>query len=333
MIRLAMLSCGHVHTKGYCDRIAERDDCSLAVVWDDMAERGRQFASDYDAEYSADLAGTVGRDDLDGFVICAENTRHLPLLQAAVPAGKPIFCEKPFATTVADAQAAMALIREHDAPVFMGYVQPFTAALQSAAKQIADGALGTVTHVRFRNAHHAAYGRWFDSPANAWFTDPDLAGGGAFMDMGTHAVHAVRTLFGPVDQVFATIRNMSGEYPNVDDHGLALLRFASGVLGTVEASWIQTGGPGGLEVTGSKATLFRHPTLGYATAEPREEPVKLPDAPEKPSRVERLIAAVRGELSAQELAEDLQAAADAVAIMEACYQSSGSGGWVSVPVV
>jgi hypothetical protein len=41
---------------------------------------------------------------------------------------------------------------------------------------------------------HAAYGRWFDSPDLAWFTDPTLAGGGAFMDMGTHAVHCLRSL-------------------------------------------------------------------------------------------------------------------------------------------
>jgi predicted dehydrogenase len=34
--------------------------------------------------------------------ICAENTRHVPLLKAAIPAGKPIFCEKPFTATAAE---------------------------------------------------------------------------------------------------------------------------------------------------------------------------------------------------------------------------------------
>jgi predicted dehydrogenase len=333
MIRVAMLSCGHVHTKGYCKQIAERDDCGLAVVWDDMPDRGRQFASEFDADFSGDLDGTVAREDIDSFIICAENTRHLPLLEAAVPAGKPVFCEKPFTTSVADAQTAMALVRESGANVFMGYFQPFGAALQGAAKLIAAGGLGTVTHVRYRNAHHAAYGRWFDSPENAWFTDPELAGGGAFMDMGAHAIHAVRTMFGPVAETFATIGNFSGEYPDVDDHGLALFRFESGVLGTVEAAWVQTGGPRGLEVVGSKATLFQHPALGYVYSEPGEDPVAVPEAPAKPTRVDRLVAAVRGELSADELAEDLKAAADAVAITEACYQSSKRGEWVSVPQI
>jgi predicted dehydrogenase len=333
MIRLALLSCAHVHTKGYCKAIAERDDASLAVVWDDVPERGRKYASEFGAEFCDDLEASVARDDVDGVIICAENTRHLPLLEAAVPAGKPVFCEKPLTTTVAGARKALALIRRHDTAVFLGYFQPFSPELQAAARLLDDGALGTVTHARYRNAHHAAYGRWFDSPDNAWFTDPELAGGGAFMDMGTHAVHAMRSLLGPAEQVWATIRNVSGEYPDVDDHGIAMVRFAGGVLGTIEAGWVQTGGPRGLEITGSRATLYNDPQRGHVVAEPGQDPVAMEPAPAKPTRVDRLVAVIRGELPASELAEDLAAAADAVAIVEACYESSRTGSWADVPSV
>ena len=333
MINLAMLSCGHVHTKGYCEAIAQRDDCRLAVVWDDMPERGAKFAETYGAEFSKDLPDTVARTDIAGFIICAENTRHLPLLEAAVPAGKPIFCEKPFTTTVADAQQAMAAIRKHNTSVFMGYFQPFSAELRGIIRLLEDGSLGTVTHAKYRNAHHAAYGRWFDSPDNRWFTDPALAGGGAFMDMGTHAVHAIRTLLGPVDRVWAQISNVSGEYPDVDDYGIAHLDFASGAAGVVEASWVQTGGITGLEITGSKATVYRLPDRSYVWAEPKQTPKPVEPAEPKPTQVARLVAAINGELTEDELAHDLAAAADAVAIMEACYQSSQSGSWVDVPKV
>ena len=66
-----------------------------------------EFCPQYGADYSGDIEAVIGREDVDGFIICAENTRHLPLLQAAIPAGKPIFCEKPFTTTVAEAGAAL----------------------------------------------------------------------------------------------------------------------------------------------------------------------------------------------------------------------------------
>jgi len=333
MIRIALLSAAHTHTKGFLKTISERDDCCLTALWDDMPDRGKRYAAETGAEYSEDLSAVVARDDVDGFLICAENTRHLPLLRAAIPVGKPVFCEKPFTAAASEASEALALIREHKTIVHMGYFQPFSAAMQGVIQHVASGALGNITHARYRNAHNAAYGHWFDSPDLLWFADPALAGGGAFMDMGTHAVHLLRTILGPVEKVCATISNVSGIYADVDDNGVALLRFASGTVATVEASWVQTGGLSGLEITGSDATLFQHPQHGVVTAAPREDPVPVPEGEARPTRVDRLVAAIRGQLSSEELEQDLSCAADAVAIMEACYQSSEAGAWVEVPAL
>ena len=333
MINIAMLSCGHVHTRGYCDAIAKRNDTRLVAVWDDMPDRGQQFAKDFKAKFNDDLAATVALEEVNAFIICAANTQHLPLLEAAIPVRKPIFCEKPFTTTAADAKAAMKLIRKFGTKVFMGYGQPFTSGQRGIMRLLAAGRLGKVTHARLRNSHHAAYGRWFDSPANAWFTNPKLAGGGAFMDMGTHAVHALRTLLGPVKRVWAKIANVSKIYPKVDDCGIAILEFACGALGTVEASWVQTGGIGGLEITGSEGTVFELPGHGYQLAAPGRQTVPVEAHDPKPAGVARLVAVVNGDLTDQELADDLACAADAVAIMEACYQASKKGQWVKVAKV
>lgn len=331
MINLALLSAAHIHTKGYLKDAAGRDDCKVVAIWDDVPDRGRRYAAEFGAEYTDDLAATIGRADIQGFIICAENTRHLPLLKAAVPSGKAVFCEKPFTTTVADAAAAMALIRKHKTPVHMGYFQPFRPIIRGVAKLLAEGAIGKVTHARFRNAHHAAYGKWFHSPDLAWFHDPALAGGGAMMDMGTHAVHALRSLLGPVSRVMGRIGNASGVYPAVDDCGIALLEFASGVLGTVEASWVQTGGIGGLEITGSTGTIYNDPKIGdLAVGRPKTEPVPVAPGDQKPTQLARLVATIKGEVTPTELADDLAAAADAVAIMEAIYASSKSGKWETV---
>ena len=330
MSNIALLSAAHIHTRGFLEEVSRRDDCRLVALWDDMPDRGRRYAAEHGGEFCDTLAAAIGREDIDGFIICAENTRHLPLLEAAIPTGKPVFCEKPFTTSAADARRALELVRKHGTIVHMGYFQPFTDVMQGVQQAIADGALGNITHARFRNAHHAAYGRWFDSEDLAWFHDSDLSGGGAFMDMGAHAVHLMRTFLGPVESVCATIGNAAGIYADVDDYGTALFRFESGALGVVEASWVQTGGGGGLEVTGSEGTLFDHPELGYAIAAPGEDPVPVAKGEEKPTRVERLLRSIRGEMAADELAADLACAADAVAIVEACYASSEQKAWVDV---
>ena len=331
MANLALLSAAHVHTKGFLKNIADHDDRNLLVIYDDVADRGQRFASENGAEYSADLSAVLSRDDVDGFIICSENTRHRELLQQAIPAGKPIFCEKPFTTSTDEAFAALELIRTHGTIVHMGYFQPFSAAMQGVIAHVASGALGNITHAHYRNAHHAAYGRWFDSADLNWFTKSDLAGGGAFMDMGTHAVHRLGSALGRVDQVMATIGNAAGIYADVDDHGTAWLRYANGALGTVEASWVQTGGQGGgFEITGSEGTLYEDADKGYLVAAPGKDPQPVAEGSERPTQVDRLVAAIKGDLSRQELDADLECAVDAVAVMEACYESNRTGGWVDV---
>jgi predicted dehydrogenase len=331
MINIAMLSCAHIHTRGYASDIAKRENCGLAAIWDDVPDRGRRYAGEFKSEFLPDLEAVLARQDIDGFVICAENTRHLPLLKAAIPVRKPIFCEKPFTTASADAAEAMRLIRKHGTVVHMGYGMPFGTKMQGLKRLLVEGALGTLTHARVRSAHNAAYGRWFDSPDLAWFTDPALSGGGAFMDLGTHAVHAVRSLLGPVVKVFATIANKSGAYPNVDDYGLAVLQFLTGVTCTVEASWVQNGGIGGMEICGGKGSAYNDPKLGLIYSVPNQDPQPVPDAPARPTGVARLVAAIEGQLTRDEVDADLICSADAVAIMEACYESSRTGQWAGVP--
>ncbi len=333
MPNIAILSTAHIHTKGFLEHLSKKENCRLAGIWDDAPDRGGRYAAQYGAPFEPELRRLIRRKDVDGFIICAENTRHLPILKAAIPARKPIFCEKPFVTTVAEARTAMRMIRKYGTIVHMGYWMPFGKEMQGVAKLLAEGGLGNVTHLQVRNAHNAAYGRWFDSPDLQWFTDPGLSGGGAFMDMGTHATHLARTLMGPVRRVCATIGNVSGAYPRVDDLGVAIFEFTSGVKGVVEASWVQNGGAGWIEISGSKTTLFDKPGAGLVTAVPKAEPQPVPSGEAKPYGPDRLVAAIDGTLSRAELDADLAAAVDTVAIMEACYKSAKLGKWVDVPAV
>jgi len=326
-MNIAFVSTAHVHTKGYIDRILSATDGSeVGAIWDDVPERGRRYAEQAGAPFVADLHALLADPKMDGFVICSENTRHLALLKQVLPVGKPVLCEKPVVTTLADLAALRALHAHYPAPLFCGYFHPFGGQIQAIAQLVREGALGKITRVRYRNAHHAAYGRWFDSPDFQWFFEPTLSGGGAFMDMGTHALHLLRTFFGPVQEVWAEIGNHSGIYPTVDDYGIAHLRFASGVLGTVEASWTQTGGINGLEVVGSEKTIWNTKD-GYVISGSNESITPITGIP---TRIDRLVAVINGEIEAEALQADLEATFDTVAIMAAAYASAQKGCWVPV---
>ena len=135
MVNIAFLSTAHTHTKGFLSAVSKHENANLVAIWDDMESRGQGFSNEFGGEYSSDLNAVISRDDVDGFIVCVENTRHLPLLEAAIPTGKPIFCEKPFTTTTADAVKAVSLIRKHNTIVHMGYFQPFSAPMQGVSNR------------------------------------------------------------------------------------------------------------------------------------------------------------------------------------------------------
>lgn len=329
-INLTFLSTAHIHTRSFLDNISEaRDGRRVHSIWDDHPERGQKYAASAGTRFVEDLDQAVNDPEVHGFIICAENTRHRPLLEKVIPLGNPVFCEKPLVTADADLEVVQALLQACDTPVFCGYFEPFSGEMRAAARLAREGVLGRITRVRFRNAHHAAYGRWFDNPELAWFHDPELSGGGAFMDMGTHAVHLLRTLFGEVKEVWATIGNEAGIYPAVDDFGIAHLTFGSGIHGTVEAAWTQTGGIGGLEIVGSKKSLW-HNRSEYVVAGPKDLPTPLVPDEGSPTRVDRLAALIQGNLHEDEWRRDLQASIDAVRIMNAAYRSASSHKWEKV---
>ncbi len=331
MTGIAFLSTAHIHTRSFLENLAKAGDGRRCVaIWDDVAERGARYAKDSGARFESDLSTILAAKDVDGFAICAENTRHTALLERALATGKPVFCEKPLVTTAADAITVAGVLAKHKTPLVCGWFHHSSSEIRTVAGLIANGTFGTITRVRYRNAHHAAYGRWFDNPDLAWFADPKLGGGGAMMDMGAHAVHILRDLFGRVDAVQAVLGNHAGTYPQTDDWGYATLRFASGVVGTVEAAWTQTGGIGGLEVVGSTASLWNTPD-GYVIGGPDRKTEKLiASANGRPDRMDRLIALVRGQLDPAQVASDLTVTLEQAAIMEAVYTANRTGAWAEV---
>jgi predicted dehydrogenase len=337
-LRIGYLSVAHIHAQDWIQSIVQATDGrTVHAVWDDDVQRGKRHADMAKSRFEPELATLIADPQVDAFIISAENVKHLAILRQAIPAKKPILCEKPIALTAAEATEIRQLIEKHGTTLVNGYVYPFEGRVQAAMRVIANGTLGTITHATFRNTHGGAWFRWFDDPALAWFRDLSLSGGGGLLDEGTHGIHCLRTLFGKVTKVWATTRNLSKQYPSADDFGIVHLQFANGMFGTVEGSWIQVAGvTKGLEVCGSKGVLFKTVRDGYVvqrpdgSMEPQTTPEPVVPRPTLPHYVDRLVAACRGELEAADLKRDFDAALDSVVIMDAARCSAKSGNWISL---
>jgi len=122
------------------------------------------------------------------------------------------------------------------------------------------GELGEIVKTRGYGAH-AGWG------PSGWFTDPTLAGGGALLDMGVHAIDTTRYLLGgprPV-RVCAAVGTRYGTYP-VDDDAVLLVTWSNGTTSVVESGWWQP------KVAGLEADTELYGTGGYARVWEQTEP-------------------------------------------------------------
>ena len=220
------------------------------------------------AAAETDWRALIARDDVQLIDIAAPGGLHAPIAIAALRAGKHVLCEKPLANTLAEAElmaAAADAAFPSGARAMVGFNYRRVPALALARRLVEQGRIGTLRHVR------AVYLQdWLvdpDSPLT-WRMQADQAGSGALGDLGAHIVDLARFLTGDeiagVSAVSATFVEerplLDGEGAGrvtVDDAVVFSARFASGAVGSFEATRYAAGQKNGLriELNGSGGSL------------------------------------------------------------------------------
>ncbi len=256
---IAALSFAHVHANGYADQVQRNPRTKLVVVWDEDPERGQERARRYGAPFEPSLERALAYDGVGAVVCNAPSSMHAEVMVPAAKAGKHVFTEKVLALTVAECDQILEAVRAAGVQLMISMPQLCGSDLRWAKDAIDEGKFGEVTLVRTRVGHSASLDRWWQ-PGN-WFRDPKRAGGGALMDLGAHPVYRVRYLMGQPRSVIARLTSFRGTY-EVDDNCVVIVDFENGGLGSVEASWVQRGGPEGVAIYGTKGWAL----LGYPGA-------------------------------------------------------------------
>jgi 1,5-anhydro-D-fructose reductase (1,5-anhydro-D-mannitol-forming) len=256
---VAALSFAHVHAHGYAQQVERNPRARLVVVWDEDEARGREAAQRYHVPFEPSLEKALQYDGVRGAVCNAPSSMHPDVLVAAAQAGKHLFTEKVLALTVDGCDRIISAAQRAGVQLMVSMPQLCSPDLRWAKDALDAGKLGEITFVRTRVGHGAALDGWW-KPGN-WFRDPERAGGGALMDLGCHPVYRVRYLMGAPRSLMARLTSFRGAY-EVDDNGVLLIEFENGGLGTVEASWVQRGGPEGVAIYGTKGWAL----LGYPGA-------------------------------------------------------------------
>ena len=182
---------------------------------------------------TTDWRELVNAPEVDAVVVCTPNALHARQSIVSLEAGKHVLCEKPMATRVADGEEMLAIAARQDRLLLVLHPWRHHPAVIALRDAIVAGELGRVVRTH-------GYGVHADWGPAGWFTDPALAGGGALVDMGIHAIDTARFLLGEPDarRVRASITTAHGGYA-VDDDGLVLIEWEGGARSLVESGWWQ----------------------------------------------------------------------------------------------
>lgn len=259
-VRLAILSCAHPHHEAWIRVLRRIARGSLTAIWDDNAERGRAVAAQAGVPFEPDLNKLLARADVDAVAIASENSKHAELTIAAAGAGKHVLCEKPMATTLADCDRMMDAVKRADIKYFQIFPMRHDPVNYKIKELLASGVLGRISVVHKRHGHYFGL-EWDKTDPGIWFTNPMLAGGGAFLDEGVHAVDWFRWMFGEPLSVMAQVQTAQTSFA-VDDMGVAIYRFPNNLTAVLHSSWLDQAAVATSTIYGEFGTLIQSHTDG-----------------------------------------------------------------------
>ena len=295
--------CGWVARDYVAPAIRASANGRLAAVFDPDAGSRRLAAERLGVPVHDTIAGLLAMPGLGAVYVAAPNHAHRALVEAAAAAGVPVLCEKPMATTMADAQAMVDACARAGVLYATAFDQRFHAAHQALAGLVAAGRLGTVTAIRI------VYACWLpaDWAGDNWRIDPRRAGGGALFDLAPHGLDLAAHLLGePLVDVLAMGQARVHRYA-VEDGALLMARSRSGVLVEMHVAYNcpETLPRRRLEVIGTAGQVVATDTMGQTAGGTLElidaatgaaEAVPVPGAARSPflNQVEAFAAAVAG---------------------------------------
>ena len=251
MAKIGIVSFAHMHAYAYAACVNALPNAELVAVWDDDAKRGRAAAREFGTKFVGDMQRFLSAE-FDGVIVCSETVRHRTMVEAAAKAGKWVLCEKPLATTVADAKAMIQACGAAGVGLGTAFPCRFITPVIEARNRLKNGEIGRL---------HAAACTNNGSFPGGWFADPKLSGGGAVMDHTVHVVDALRWMTGKeFTKVYCDCGRVLHKCIRTDDVGSLHLEMEDGVIVSHVASWnraesFPTWGDVTFELVGSRGVM------------------------------------------------------------------------------
>ena len=229
-LRVGLLGAGRIGQMHAATFAAGISGAQLVAVADVNEAAAQACAAKFHINAACgDPLDVVNDPDIEAILICTSTDTHVQLIEAAARAGKPIFCEKPIALNLAEVDRALNAVEKAGVALQIGFNRRFDANFRRVRHAVETGEIGQphILHIVSRD------------PAPPPISYVRVSGG-LFLDMAVHDFDMARFLIGSeVDEVMVQagvrVDSAIGEAGDVDT-AVTLLRFANGVIGTIDNS-------------------------------------------------------------------------------------------------
>ncbi len=228
-LRCGLIGCGRVaprHAQSY----RQLSETELVAVADIKPSRAEHFAQEYGATAYTDHHALLARDDIDLVSICVPSGLHAQIALDAMQAGKHVLVEKPIAITLEDADRMIAMSEATGRTLGVVLQNRYNPPMQRLRTAIDQGKLGRLYLGNACVRWYRPQSYYEDGWHGTWAMD-----GGALMNQSIHHIDALQWLMGPVQSVFAYSATLAHRM-EAEDVGVAVVRFTSGALATIEGS-------------------------------------------------------------------------------------------------
>ena len=249
MIHVGVLSFAHYHANFWSESFRDDPRVDFVGIWDADPRRGQDAAARFGVPFFDDLNRLL--EVSDAVAITSETAQHRPLVERAAARGRHILCEKPIATTLADADAIAVAVARAGIIFMQSFPKRFDPVNHEIRALLAEGALGKIWFVRVRHGHRHGLSEEF---IRGWWADPARSGGGTLIDEGVHAADFLRWLFGDPDSVQATLSHTLGLA--VDDCAVAAFHWADGLVGEIATGWMFHAADTSIEIYGIGGSIL-----------------------------------------------------------------------------
>ena len=236
----------------HADAIALLPDARLVAVTDVVADAAAAFAAAHGCAAEPDLGSLLARRDVEVVCVCVPSGLHAVIGVQAAKAGKHLVVEKPIDVSLEAADRLIDAARTAGVALTVISQHRFDPGLIELKRLLDDRALG-------RLVLGEASTKWYRTQAyydSAAWRGTDAMDGGSLMNQGVHYVDLLRWCMGPPGEVSAVCSTQAHQI-EAEDTALAVVRFASGAVGTILSSTAAFPGfPQRLEITGTEGTVI-----------------------------------------------------------------------------